>query len=38
VFARHDSVATPALLPDGRTAEASISPVVGTDAEERNRS
>jgi NADH-quinone oxidoreductase subunit J len=37
VFARHDSVATPALLPDGRTAEASISPVVGTDAEEGNR-
>jgi NADH-quinone oxidoreductase subunit J len=29
VFARHDSIATPALLPDGRTAEASISPVVG---------
>jgi NADH-quinone oxidoreductase subunit J len=37
VFARHDSVATPALLPDGRPAEASISPIVGTDAERSGR-
>ena len=36
VFARHDSVATPALLPDGRTAEASISPVVAEAEERRN--
>jgi NADH-quinone oxidoreductase subunit J len=35
VFARHDSVATPALLPDGSTAESSVSPVVA-DAEERS--
>jgi NADH-quinone oxidoreductase subunit J len=35
VFARHDSVATPALLPDGRTAEASVSQVVA-DAERRS--
>jgi NADH-quinone oxidoreductase subunit J len=35
VFARHDSVATPALLPDGQTAQASVSPVVA-DAEERS--
>jgi NADH-quinone oxidoreductase subunit J len=34
VFARRDSVATPALLPDGRTAEGSVSPVVA-DAQER---
>jgi NADH-quinone oxidoreductase subunit J len=35
VFARHDSVATPALLPDGSASQASTSPVVAA-TEERN--
>jgi NADH-quinone oxidoreductase subunit J len=35
VFARHDSVATPALLPDGSVSQASVSPVVA-ETEERN--
>jgi NADH-quinone oxidoreductase subunit J len=37
VFARHNSVATPALLPDGRTAQASISPIVAEVEERRGR-
>jgi NADH-quinone oxidoreductase subunit J len=37
VFARHDSVATPALLPDGRTAETSVSPVVADTIERTQR-
>jgi NADH-quinone oxidoreductase subunit J len=37
VFALHDSVATPALLPDGQVSEASVSPVVADVTERTER-
>jgi NADH-quinone oxidoreductase subunit J len=37
VFARRDSVATPALLPDGQIADASVSPVVADVTERTER-